>query len=201
MKIGIYAGTFDPIHNGHIAFAEQALREAGLDRVIMVAEKTPYRKQPAASWDHRQAMIERATEATDNVDHDYAFANELSQQHTMVDMLGLAKKHYGTGAEIWFLVGSDIYEHMHQWHDMVDNEAYGGFIVALRDDHTHDWLEQRHQQLERLGRRPNAIVLESKHRRITSSSVRLAASQNVAVDTTPAQVNAYILEHHLYGAG
>lgn len=198
MKIGIYAGTFDPIHNGHLEFAKQALVEAGLDRVIIVAEKSPYRKKPEASWDHRQAMIERATKDTLNVDHDYEFANQLAQQHTMTDMLATAKKHYGGEAQIWFLVGSDIYEHMHQWHDMVGNESYSGFIVALRDDHTHDWLEQQHQRLEKLGRRPNAIVLESQHRRISSSAIREAASKGEATSTTPNQVGDYILRHRLY---
>ena len=52
MKIGIYAGTFDPIHLGHINFAISAVRTTDLDKVVIVAEKNPYRKKPFASWDN-----------------------------------------------------------------------------------------------------------------------------------------------------
>lgn len=198
MKIGIYAGTFDPVHDGHIAFAKQAIQQAGLDRVVLVAEKSPYRKKPEASWDHRQAMIERATDTIDAVDHDYAFANGLAQQHTMKNMLEVAERHYGRGTEVWFLVGSDIYEHMHQWHDLVSSDGYGGFVVALRDDHTHDWLEAQHQKLEKLGRRPHSIVLESAHRRIRSSAIREKVSVGKTVESVDAKVNEYIQTHGLY---
>jgi nicotinate-nucleotide adenylyltransferase len=46
MNIGIYAGTFDPVHDGHIAFAKAAISKANLDKVVIVAEKEPYRKKP-----------------------------------------------------------------------------------------------------------------------------------------------------------
>jgi nicotinate-nucleotide adenylyltransferase len=49
MKIGIYAGTFDPIHNGHIEFAQAAIRDTELERVIVIAEKEPYRKEASCT--------------------------------------------------------------------------------------------------------------------------------------------------------
>ncbi len=195
MKIGIFAGTFDPIHNGHIEFARAAITAANLEKVIIVAEKEPYRKKPHASWDHRQAMIERATQDITLVDHDYGFAAKLSHQHTMKDMLENAHKHYGANNEYWFLVGSDVYEHIHQWHDLLTEHEYGGFVVALRDDHTKSWLEVRAQSIPI---KPNTIIIQSGHPHVSSSLIRSLAQQNQIPQDVPTGVMEYITSHQLY---
>ncbi len=196
MKIGIFAGTFDPIHSGHIEFAKAAIQTGGLDRVIVVAEKEPYRKKPHASWDHRQAMIERATEELGQVDHDYEFAAQLSHQHTMKDMLKNASKHYGKEHEYWFLVGSDVFEHMHQWHDLIKSHEYGGFVVALRDDHTVQWLEEK--QLELKDRIKSLIVIANNHPHVSSSKIRSLSKQNLPLANVSENIAHYIQNHQLY---
>ncbi len=194
MKIGIYAGTFDPIHNGHIEFATSAITQAHLDRIIIVAEKDPYRKEPHASWDHRQAMIERATGGVEQVDHDYQFANTLAHQHTMQDMLTNARKHYGKDAEIWFLVGSDVFEHMGEWRNVVNSSSYGGFVVALKEDHTVEWLQAKKSQLQTQGVSINIKIVFHEKSDVSSSEIR-NGKKIKNVDTS---VLTYIKEHHLY---
>lgn len=196
MKIGIFAGTFDPVHDGHVAFAQAAITAGHLERVIMVAEKEPYRKKPFAAWDHRQAMIERATQSIDQVDHDYHFAAELARQHTIKNLLEVAAKHYGLGNEYWFLVGSDVCQHMHSWQDVVKAHQYGGFIVALRDDHTLEWLQAKYLSLPEPG--SELIIIENQHPHTSSSAVRRAAQSGERLPAVPAQVIDYIHEHQLY---
>lgn len=198
MKIGIFAGTFDPVHEGHIAFAKNAIDEAELERVVMVAEKEPYRKKPHASWDHRQAMIERATKDTVQVDHDYRFANQLARQHTMKDMLAVAEKHYGIKHEYWFLVGSDTFEHMHKWQDVVADEHYGGFTVALRGNHTQDWLQQKVEQLQQFGPNVRFVVVTNTVTTISSSTVRDAIKAGQPATGASSAVSQYITERQLY---
>lgn len=199
MKIGIYAGTFDPIHAGHIEFAKNAVKQADLDRVIIVAEKDPYRKKPHASWDHRQAMIEHATEKIESVDHDYHFASELSHNHTMADMLRVSNKHYGEENEIWFLVGSDVFEHIGEWKDVVSSESYGGFVVALKHDHTSQWLRQKIESLVSSGLELNIILVDHKQALASSSAVRRAISEGspLSKESLPDVVD-YAEAHHLY---
>ena len=198
MKIGIFAGTFDPIHNGHIAFANTAITQAQLEKVILVAEKNPYRKKPYSSWDHRQAMIERAAESVDQIDHDYQFANQLAHQHTMKDMIAVARTHYGKEHEFWFLVGSDIFEHMGGWQDILKNHEYGGFVVALRDDHTQQWLDERIAELSKGALVVKVLVVENAHPETSSSGVRSAIeSGQQSLDISDA-VYTYIQAHHLY---
>lgn len=199
MKIGIYPGTFDPIHDGHIEFAKSALTQAKLSKVIIVAEKEPYRKRPHASWDHRQAMIERATEGLEAVDHDYQFANQLAHKHTMQDMLNVAKKHYEKESEIWFLVGSDIFEHMGEWKDMVHADNYGGFVVALKNDHTQAWLKAKIEQLSGQGFVLNTVLVSHTKNRASSSKIREGLSQKkILLDDAHPNVVEYIREHDLY---
>lgn len=198
MKIGIFAGTFDPIHEGHIVFAKTAVQEAGLDKVVIVAEKEPYRKKPFASWDHRQAMIERATESVNQVDHDYGFAAELSHQHTMQNMLTVAEHHYGDGNEYWFLCGSDIFEHIHVWQDIAKDSEYAGFVVALRDDHTETWLSERREQAESHGIKGKILVIDNHQPHTSSSKIRQATKMGTSISEVSPGVQRYIQSHNLY---
>lgn len=200
MKIGIYAGTFDPVHEGHVQFALSATQNAKLDRVILVAEKNPYRKKPHASWDHRQAMIERATEELPTVDHNYQFAAELAHQHTMQNLLNMAEKHYGLDNEFWFLVGSDVFNHMHEWQDILQNHEYGGFIVSLRDEHSHAWLEQKRAWLKERSMDPHCVVLDNKKPHISSSAIRDAVQNHQPLHDVSRGVADYIQAHGLYNS-
>jgi len=198
MKIGIYAGTFDPVHRGHIQFACDAISAATLDTVVIVAEKNPYRKRPHASWDHRQAMIERATQSVEQVDHDYEFANMLAHQHTMNDVLRIATAHYGTDNDFWFLVGSDVFEHMKAWQDIASTQQYGGFVVALRDNHSREWLDVKMQELADRGIEVNTVVIDSAHPHVSSGQVRTAVKGGSCPATVHDAVGAYISTHGLY---
>src|SRR5579864_4569572 len=63
MKIGLFGGTFDPIHRGHIALARAAREQFGLARVLFVPAHIPphKQKQPLSSFAHRYAMVTLAT--------------------------------------------------------------------------------------------------------------------------------------------
>lgn len=198
MRIGIFAGTFDPIHNGHVRFAQAAVAQGHLDKVVIVAEKNPYRKAPFASWDHRQAMIERATDTIEEADHDYRFSNKLAHQFTMKNMLMTARDHYGDEHEVWFLVGSDIFEHMKRWHDTLEQHEYGGFIVMLRDDHTEEWLNEKLAELEDTGNPVRIILIKNNHPHISSRKIRDAIAAQQAPGELPDAAQRYIAEHQLY---
>lgn len=198
MNIGIYGGTFDPIHLGHINFAVTAVKMTDLDKVVIVAEKNPYRKKPFASWDHRQAMIERATEEIKEADHDYEFSNQLAHQHTMQDMLEVAKKHYGHDNQFWFLVGSDIFEHIGRWKNLAQQDEYGGFIVALRDDHTSAWLDERIKLAQEQGINLNIQLIKNDHPHISSKLIRDQILANETVTKLSPEVYEYAVNHNLY---
>src|SRR5271170_320213 len=59
-RIGIYSGTFDPVHSGHVAFALQAMKDARLDLIYFLPERRPRHKQGVAHFAHRIAMLKHA---------------------------------------------------------------------------------------------------------------------------------------------
>ena len=62
--IGFYPGTFDPIHKGHVAFAQEACDRLGIDIVYLLPEKTPRGKHDVSDIDKRIEMIKNAVSAT-----------------------------------------------------------------------------------------------------------------------------------------
>lgn len=196
MRIGIYAGVFDPVHFGHTNFAESAIKEAHLHKVVMVAEKEPYRKKPIASWFRRQEMIQIATDKIISVECSYEFADSLSDKHTLLDTLKRARTHLGKEHEYWLLVGSDVFEHMHKWHDTCSSDEYGGFVVSLRGDHTEDWLDSVK------GNAPDLVksvkIVKNNHPCVSSSKIRSsAAGCTGSKDLDPAVIE-YIQNNKLY---
>ncbi len=195
MKIGIYAGAFDPIHAGHIAFAKAALEQEGLERIVFVPEKEPYRKQPLAAWTHRQAMLETALEHTAQLEHDTEFAKKLTAQHTLLDMLQVMQAHYNVQTEVWFLAGSDVLEHLHDWHDIADSGQYGGFLISLRAEHTENWVQQ---QLERSNYKINIKLVPNSLPTASSTLARNQLQQANSEELISPVVRAYIQHHQLY---
>src|SRR3982750_4185468 len=67
-RIGIYAGVFDPVHAGHIAFALQAGDKARLDKIYFLPERRPRHKQGVEHFGHRVAMLKRASKPHTKLD-------------------------------------------------------------------------------------------------------------------------------------
>ena len=60
-RVGVFGGTFDPVHAGHLAVARQAASEVLLDQIIFIpAADPPHKTETAASYKHRVAMLEAA---------------------------------------------------------------------------------------------------------------------------------------------
>ena len=69
-RVGVFGGTFDPVHNGHVAATVNARRALRLDRVLVVPARDPWQKQDRqlAPVDDRLAMLEAAFDGIDGVD-------------------------------------------------------------------------------------------------------------------------------------
>ena len=59
-RIGVYAGTFNPVHSGHVAFALQAIQASHLDEIYFLPERQPRGKHQVEHFGHRVGMLERA---------------------------------------------------------------------------------------------------------------------------------------------
>ncbi|MCP4642991.1 MAG: nicotinate (nicotinamide) nucleotide adenylyltransferase [bacterium] len=116
-RIGIYGGTFDPVHNAHMRIAQTALDEADLDEVVFVVAARPPHKGagPVADPEERYAMVDAAV---NDVPRMSASRVELDRDGPsyMVDTL-IAFEHQYPGADLLLIVGMDSLIDLPQWRD------------------------------------------------------------------------------------
>lgn len=128
-KIGFYSGTFDPIHDGHVAFAEAVLDDLGLDRVIFLPERNPRGKQNVTAVEVRAQRI--SEKIADNPKLCARVLDELT--FTLPDTLNFLRSEY-PNADFTFLFGSDVALHILNW-PKVEILLQGAHIaVGLRGD-------------------------------------------------------------------
>lgn len=109
-RIGIYSGTFNPIHSGHIMFALQALEGAGLDAVYFMPERRPRQKTLTEHYGHRVAMIRRAL-----LPHPRLDVLETDDISFTVNRTFRRLQQQFEGDQLVFLMGSDVAIHLHSW--------------------------------------------------------------------------------------
>jgi nicotinate-nucleotide adenylyltransferase len=175
MRLGIFGGTFDPPHLGHLILAAEACSHLGLERILWVLTPFPPHKanQSITSLDDRLDLLTAA------LDDDPLF--ELSRvdidrpaPHYAVDTLGLLREQY-PGAMLVYLMGGDSLVDLPLWHRPVDFvQSCDEIGVMLRPGHAVDldMLEARLPGLRLRSRLVRTPLLE-----ISSSDIRLRVSQ------------------------
>ncbi len=128
-RIGIYSGSFDPIHKGHISFALTALNDARLDSVYFLVETLPRHKPGITHAAHRIAMLRLASRAHANMKVLELPDKRFSVATTLPRLQSKFKND-----DLLMLVGSDVLEHIPQWPLAEELLSKVGLVVGLRDD-------------------------------------------------------------------
>lgn len=132
VKLGIFGGTFDPLHLGHLRIAEEVREALGLAGVLFVPAGVPVFKkgQPVTSADKRLAAALRAV--ADNP-HFAVCPWEVRREGDTytVDTLRALRKHYPDNVELYFIVGSDAAELLGQWKGADELAQLAHFAVAV----------------------------------------------------------------------
>jgi len=117
MKLGLFGGTFDPPHLGHIQLALYVLNEKNLQKVILVpAYKTPYQdKQSAASFEHRLNMVEIAIEAHPELEVSDIEGKRGGESYTIETIRQVKKLYSLSSEELYLIVGADGFNRFSEW--------------------------------------------------------------------------------------
>ena len=190
-RVGIYAGTFNPVHSGHIAFALQAAREAELDRVYFLPERRPRFKQGVEHFGHRVAMLKRAAKP-----HPQFSVLELNDIDFTVDRTLPKLSDRFRGGQLIFLLGSDAALQLADWPNLGRFLNKVEIVVGLRQRGSDIRVREamRHWPLQ-----PPAVHLfESFAPEISSRDVREALYQRQAAPGLLTSVQKYSDRHWLY---
>ena len=116
MKIGLFGGAFNPVHNGHMAVAEAAIKEAGLDRLIFIPTgNAPHKKETDISREDRYQMLLAATEGKERMSvSDYEIRrHEVNYSADTVTHFSLLYP----DEKLYFIIGDDSYNQLDTWHE------------------------------------------------------------------------------------
>ncbi len=108
-RLGIFGGTFDPVHNGHLWLAKAALREFGLAQVVFLPSRCPPHKAAGtvASFEHRTAMLGMALARLKGVLLCPMESDESCPTY-VGDSISAVKAAYGGGWDFYFIAGIDV---------------------------------------------------------------------------------------------
>jgi len=192
-SIGIYSGTFDPIHVGHITFAQATARALALDAIVFLPEQQPRGKQHVTDIRHRAELIKRAIQD----DEKLQVLTIPSKQFTVTRTLPELQKHF-KDASFTLLMGSDIVRTFtHRWDGLETLLKEAEFAVGMREGDNQNELEAIFAQLETQYRMPIARrYITTKNAHIASTQLRANAAA-LSQLPHPTMIN-YIRENQLY---
>jgi len=190
-RIGVFGGTFDPPHLGHLALAEWAREELGLDRVLFVPAGVPPHKRTARSSPARRlAMTRLAVRGNSAFRAEPLETRRRGPSYTVDTLRALAARH--PGAKLWLLVGADTYATIAEWREPAEIARLASVAVAARPGAPR----ARRAAWTRGGR---VRWLGNPALDVSSSAVRDRARAGRSLRyLVPASVAGYIEAHGLY---
>ena len=196
-RLGIMGGTFDPIHIGHLATAEQAREAYGLDAVVFVPAGNPVFKKhrrvtPAAD---RLALCRLAV-ASNPAFCVSALEIERGGDTYTVDTLRELRAHYPDNVELFFITGADAVAHIVKWRESAAIADLAHLIAVTRPGYA--LTAERKREIEDEGSF-DVSYLEVTALAISSSDLRARLREGRSIRyLTMQSVRDYIMEHGLY---
>jgi nicotinate-nucleotide adenylyltransferase len=209
-RIGLFGGTFDPVHRGHLAIAAQAAEELRLDRVLFIpAADPPHKRKTWADYGQRVAMLEAALADDDRFSISLIEAELPAPSYTVDTLLELRKRLAG---QFYFLIGADSLLELHLWHRFQDLLKLTKFIVISRPGIPLPAMRQAMKRLAGGGFVPDAsqmrwqqadgaefvFVLNRLKKDVSSSAIREQIRRGEKTELLNRRVMEYIEREVLY---
>jgi nicotinate-nucleotide adenylyltransferase len=135
LRVGVFGGTFNPIHLGHLVLAEEIRGRLGLDRVLFVPSgRPPHKADRLPSGRQRLAMVRLAVADNPSFEAIDLEVRRDGKSYTIETLRSLARR-YPAGTEFCFLIGMDAFEEIATWHEAGRLADYAHFAVFPRPGH------------------------------------------------------------------
>ena len=194
LRIGVFGGSFNPIHNGHMEAIRVFKSELHLDVVLLVPSGAAFYKQTSpVSFEHRYRMCQLAIQGIPGVS-----TSEVEGRHATgmysCDMLE-AVRHFYPDTTLFLLMGSDVYERVPLWKGLERIAGLATIAVITRSGIRCN-LEATENMLKQY--RLKTLFVHGGQA-LSSTRVRTEREQGRSIEVSvPASVAEYICEHQLY---
>jgi nicotinate-nucleotide adenylyltransferase len=191
LRVGLFGGTFDPIHNGHLKIAGIVLQKLGLDKVIFVpAGILPHKAQSQAAPKDRLAMVKLSLRHKKKFTVSAYETGKRSPSYS-IETVRYLKRKLGRKAELFFIIGADAFNEIQTWRSWQELLQLCRFVVINRPGYKIT-----------LPKRPRtAAVTVLRITGIPTSATvirgQIKKNQNIG-KVIPTSVYAYIKKYKLY---
>lgn len=200
-NIGIFGGSFDPVHLGHMGLAEDAAGQAGLDKIIFIpAAHQPFKlDRETASGRDRLRMIELAIEERPYLEVSDCELSRKGISYTYLTLREMKEK-AGKDGRIHFITGTDTFLKIETWKKAEELLAEYSYIVGSRPGYKKEELISCIERIK-AAYNTEVRVIHNVELNISSTEIRRRMEEGrSAEDLIPCPVEQYIREKGLYGS-
>ena len=191
-KIGIFGGTFDPPHNGHLSLLRHVIKELSLDKVIVTVANEPWQKTSSrriTDRDHRFNMTKLLFEECDNVivsDIEFRIGGETSTAKTLDEL----RLEYPAD-EFWLILGLDSAVNFDTWRRPQSIVKEARVVIVNRPGYTEESVPPILS---------SAVSVKGIDIDISSAKIRgMFATKGDLSGLIPNSIEIYVLQNDLYG--
>ena len=194
MKLCIFPGTFNPIHNGHIYMAEYVLKNFDIKKVVFIPSFIPPQKEDFKELTiHRYRMVELAIKGNPNFEISDIEYRRQGKSYTYLTILELYKK-YPINGKIKMIIGTDAFENLDTWYKSEKLRELVDFIVFVRKN---DFDEKKYTLMQDKGY--NFRFAQMQFNDISSTEIRKKIANGETIKgLVPEIQERYIIRNGLY---
>jgi len=201
MRVGVFGGTFDPIHLGHLAVARSIQSSLGLDNVVFVPAGQPWLKAdtPVSRVEDRVQMLRLALARRRALELSTIEADRPGPSYT-VDTMETLQRQLGSDADYFFLLGSDALMDIAKWKEPQRLIQLCQLVAFARPGFGLPTMEALEAAVPGISMR--VVFAEVPQVNIRATDIRRRIVEGRSIQRlVPRAVERYILEHGLYEAG
>jgi nicotinate-nucleotide adenylyltransferase len=198
MRLGLFGGTFDPIHLGHLTVAQSVAEQLDLDQIWFLPAGQPWmrRREWLTPAQQRREMVELAVRSNPRFALCTAELDRPGDTYT-VDTLEQLRSERGDDDEFFFIMGADTLVGFSQWKDPARILELATVVVARRPDYSWQMMTALEAQLSCVAQRIR--LLQTPLLEVSATEVRRRTSDGQYIrDLVPLAVAEYIEAHGLY---
>lgn len=203
-RIGLYGGSFDPIHVGHLISARSIAESLSFSKVILIPSARPPHKEGVAmtTAEHRMAMVQLAIEGDPLFEASDVELGRAGPSFTL-DTVTEYHRRFGDAAELFWIIGADSLPELPTWHRIDELVKRVTIVTAARPGFVKPSVADLAEAVGEDAARAllsNCCATPEIDISATGIRARVAAGDSTRY-LTPEAVASYIQQNGLYGAG